>query len=675
MCGIVGVLRLKDGVAVDPTTLRRMRDTMVHRGPDGAGEWFSSDGRVALGHRRLAIIDLSAAANQPMSDETGRVCLTYNGEVYNHVALRRELVAAGRRFQTDHSDTEVIVQGYLHWGIDELVRRIEGDYAFAIWDAQTRKLNLVRDRIGVKPLYFGMAAERVFFASEIKAILAHPAVPRDVEPIALYHYLSFLTTPAPLTMFKGIFKLPAGHFLEVSENGALRAVRYWDALPGQAIDPAEVRTLSEAARRDFYKQGVRDRLVSAVEKRMMSDVPFGVFLSGGIDSSTNVALMSRFTDQPLRTFTVGFKDHVHLNELDEARYVANEFKTDHREILIEESDMVGYLDQLIHHQDEPIADWVCVPLYFVSKLAHDSGVTVVQVGEGSDEQFCGYGSYMEYLRLYRQYWSPFRRFVPDPFRRLTAYAAKSVAAMRPQLKMYADVIDRAARDREHFWSGATVFWDLQKRDLIDGSSIQASSGLAQLVECGLLPSSYLEPDSFNVVGAFFDRIDTEAPGSDVLTRMIYSEFKLRLPELLLMRVDKIGMSESLEARVPFLDHHLVEFTMDIAMDDKVPEHAVKHLLKESVRGWIPDRIIDRKKMGFGAPMSQWMRGQFGRQVEATLLSSRLFERLPFDREHIRRLIGDHLSGRRDNALFLWSLFNVAAWYDYWIDPPATAIAV
>ena len=675
MCGIVGVLRLNDGVAVDATMLRRMRDTMVHRGPDGGGEWLAPDGRVGLGHRRLSIIDLSDAANQPMSDERGRVWLTYNGEVYNHVALRRELVAAGRRFRTNHSDTEVIVQGYLHWGVDELVRRLEGDYAFAIWDARTCKMNLVRDRIGVKPLYFGLTPDRLFFASEIKAILAHPAVPRDIEPIALYHYLSFLTTPAPLTMFKGIFKLPAGHFLEVSEDGALRSVRYWDALPGQAIDPTEVKGLSDRGRRDFYKRGVRQRLVSAVEKRMMSDVPFGVFLSGGIDSSTNVALMSRFTDEPLRTFTVGFKDHRHLNELQEARYVSDKFKTEHREVLIDETDMMGYLDQLIHHQDEPIADWVCVPLYFVSKLAHDSGVTVVQVGEGSDEQFCGYQSYMEYLRLYRKYWSPFRRYVPDPFRKLTAYAAKSIASMRPGLKMYADVIDRAARNREHFWSGATVFWDLQKKDLIDGSSITFSPALKRLVDCGLLPKSYLEADSFHIVEAFFDRIDAEAPGSDVLTRMIYSEFKLRLPELLLMRVDKIGMSESLEARVPFLDHHLVEFTMDIAMDDKIPEYAVKHLLKESVRGWIPDPIIDRKKMGFGAPMSQWMRGQFGRKVESTLLASRLFQRLAFDREHIRRLIGDHLAGRRDNALFLWSLFNVAAWYDYWIDPSTAAMAI
>lgn len=674
MCGIAGVLSFTPERAVDEKTLTRMRDSMVHRGPDGGANWLSGDGRIALAHRRLSIIDLSTAANQPFGDESGTVWLTYNGEVYNHIALRAELIAEGQRFRTDHSDTEVILRGYIAWGIDKLVRKIEGDYAFAIWDGRDKKLFLVRDRIGVKPLYFALDDHRLVFGSEIKAVVAHPSVARDIEPIAMYHYLSFLTTPAPLTMFKGIFKLPAGHYLEVDKEGEVRATRYWDALPGQAVDRREIAGLSEGARREFYVRGVQDRLVSAVEKRMMSDVPFGVFLSGGIDSSTNVALMSRFTDQPLRTFTVGFKDHQHLNELDEARLVAREFKTDHREILIEEQDMVGYLDQLIHHQDEPIADWVCVPLYFVSKLAHDSGVTVVQVGEGSDEQFCGYRSYMAYLRMYRQYWMPFRRYVPGPLRHIAAGVARAVAEMRPGLKTYADVVDRAARNREHFWTGAVAFWDLHKKDLIDRSRVHASPAVEKMVACGLLPRSYLASDSFNVVNEFFQRIDREAPASDVLTRMTYSEFKLRLPELLLMRVDKIGMSESLEARVPFLDHHLVEFTMDIRMEDKIPGFAVKDLLKSAVRGWIPDQIIDRKKMGFGAPMVEWMRGPFGLRVEATLMASRLFERLPFDREHIRRLALDHREGRGEHALFLWTLFNLAAWYDYWIDSPSVALA-
>ena len=667
MCGIVGVLSLTQEPSVDEATLTRMRDTMIHRGPDGGANWFSKDKRVGFGHRRLAIIDLSTAANQPMADESGEVCLIYNGEVYNHAQLRAELIAEGQRFTTDHSDTEVILRGYLAWGIDKLVEKIAGDYGFSIWDGRVRKMYLVRDRIGVKPLYFALQKDRVIFGSEIKAITAHPGVERDVEPIAIYHYLSFLSTPAPFTMFKDIFKLPAGFYLEISEDGALRSKRYWDALPGQGIDMHELNKLSPVARKDFLVTGVRDRLTAAVDRRMMSDVPFGVFLSGGIDSSTNVALMAQFSDRPLKTFTVGFTDFKHLNELDEAKLVADHFKTEHHEILIKEDDMVGYLGELIHHQDEPIADWVCVPLYFVSKLTHDNGVTVVQVGEGSDEQFCGYASYMEYLKLYRKYWSPFRRFLPGFAKDTAARIARAASDIRPSLKLYADIIDRAARDREHFWSGATTFWDLNKKDLIDASKIQPSGALSAIVQCGLLPESNLKADTFTVVKSFYDRIDTEAPDSDVLTRMIYSEMKLRLPELLLMRVDKIGMSESLEARVPFLDHELVEFTMDIPMVDKIQGGRVKDLLKTAVRGLIPDQIIDRKKMGFGAPMSDWMRGDFGKQVEGVLLASRVFERLPFDRDHIRWLITEHREGRRDHALFLWALFNLAAWYDYWID--------
>jgi asparagine synthase (glutamine-hydrolysing) len=674
MCGITGAFSFTRQPAVSAQALLRMRDTMVHRGPDGGGTWMSDDGRVALAHRRLSIIDLSETANQPMPDTTEQSWLTYNGEVYNHSALRKRLTAEGVAFRTDHSDTEVIIQGYAAWGIDRLVAEIEGDYGFAVWDGTRRKLFLVRDRIGVKPLYFALFGGKLIFASEIKAILEHPDVSREMEPIAAYHYLSFMTTPAPLTMFRGIYKLPAGHYLEVSEDGDLKAVRYWDALPGQGIAASELAGLSPAAREDFFVSGIRDRLTSAVEKRMMSDVPFGVFLSGGIDSSTNVALMSRYSSDPLKTFTVGFKDFQHLNEMDEARLVAKEFGTDHHEVLIEESDMVGYLEQLIHSQDEPIADWVCIPLYFVSKLARDSGATVVQVGEGSDEQFCGYGSYMEYLRLHRQYWSPFRKFLPGPLQTLAAGIARTASDYRPGLRMYADVIDRAARGREHFWSGATVFWDLQKRALIDAGAIAASPELRRLVDCGLLPEAYLKADSFEVVRAFFDRIDGATGGSDVLTRMIYSELKLRLPELLLMRVDKIGMSVSLEARVPFLDHHLVEFTQDIPMADKLSGDITKHLLKKAVRGLIPDAIIDRKKMGFGAPMSDWMRGPFGGEVESTLMTSGLFRALPFDRDHVAWLIAEHRSGRRDHAVYLWTLFNLAAWYDYWVDRTAASRA-
>jgi asparagine synthase (glutamine-hydrolysing) len=670
MCGIAGIYCYNSQYRVEEKILTQMRDTMMHRGPDGGANWIAADRRVGLAHRRLSIIDLSTAASQPMPNEDETVWVIFNGEIYNHLGLRRELSAVGHRFRTDHSDTEVIVHGYEQWGIAGLLERMEGDYGIALWDCRKESLFLVRDHIGVKPLYFSLQDGMILFASEIKAIVAHPAVERDVDPMAMYHYLSFLTTPAPLTMFKGVFKLPAGHYLEIGKTGAFRATRYWDAVPGRGIPRQDIAGLDWPAREQYYIRGIRERLTSAVEKRMMSDVPFGVFLSGGIDSSTNVALMSRYMDRPVDTFTVGFKDYKHLNELAEAELVARQFKTNHHQVLIDEHDMRDYLDDLIHYQDEPIADWVCIPLYFVSKLAKDSGVTVVQVGEGSDEQFCGYASYMGYLDLYRKYWQPFRHFLPTPLQRAVAGMAGWAAGMRPALEVYADIIDRASRNREHFWSGATVFWDILKKQLVVPGSIHPSTMPAELLESGLLPCSYLEPDTFNIIRSFNEQIDQGHPGQDVLTRMIYNEFKLRLPELLLMRVDKVAMSVSLEARVPFLDHHLVEYTMDIPMADKVHGNTAKYLLKKAVEGLIPDKIIYRKKMGFGAPMSQWIGGDFGRQVEASLMSSRLLDCGFFNRDYIANLFKEHHTGRRDNSLYIWTLFNLTAWYDYWIDGDA-----
>ncbi len=673
MCGIVGIYQFDRSRPVLAEHVIRMRDAMVHRGPDGAGLWIAPDASVGLGHRRLSIIDLSDAAGQPMTNEDGIVWVTFNGEIYNHANLRRELIRAGHVFRTDHSDTEVLVHGYEEWGIDGLARRIEGDYGIGLWDSRRRKLHLLRDRVGVKPVYFSLQRSgRVVFGSEIKAIVADPESRADVDPTAMYHYLTFLTTPAPLTMFAGIYKVPAGFYLTFGDGGLESAVRYWDALPTQnGTDMPDLERMSFEERENYYVEGIRARLRAAVSKRMMSDVPFGVLLSGGIDSSTNVALMSELVDRPVRTFTVGFKDHTHLNELDEARMVARRFGTEHHEVLIDERDMTGYLDQLIHSQDEPIADWVCIPLYFVSKLVRDSGTTVVQVGEGSDEQFSGYRSYMEYLRLHDRYWKPFKTWLPRFAQRAIAGAAQAAARMRPSLDVYADIIDRAARDRHHFWSGATVFWNTTKRRLVDSKRFAGGRLPSELLDCGLLPAEYLEPDSFGVVNDFRRRLLQSRATPDALECMVYNEFKLRLPELLLMRVDKIGMSTSIEARVPFLDHHLVEFTSAIPMSHKVPGGNAKHLLKRAVAGLIPEEIIHRRKMGFGAPMSQWLRGKFGERVESALSASRLMRTEYFKRDYVTGLCREHREGRADHSLYIWSLFNLVAWFDYWVDGQRT----
>ena len=664
MCGICGLFYYQETAdRVEEATLVRMRDTMAHRGPDGEGLWIAPDRRTGLGHRRLSIVDLSPLAAQPMTNENGTIWVTYNGEIYNHLPLRAELLQAGHRFRTDHSDTEVIVHAYEQWG-PKCLERFEGKFAVGIWDGPRRRLFLARDRVGVKPLYFSFRPGLVLFASEIKALLTHPAVTPALSSAAMYHYLSFLTTPAPLTMFDGIYKLPAGWALTVEEGGRVVASQYWDVLPKEGRDHRELTGLPEAAQEDFCVHEIRALLAQAVEKRMMSDVPFGVFLSGGIDSSTNVALMSRYMDRPVETFTVGFKDFTYLNELEYARQIAREFRTQHHEVLIGEREMMDYLPNLIFHQDEPIADWVCIPLYFVSRLARESGTIVVQVGEGSDEQFCGYESYMGYLRLYRRYWTPFRR-LPRRVQRGVAALARWGAGVTGRGGFYADIIDRAARDREHFWGGAVVFWEPAKHRLVRAERFE---GTARDVPAGLqslLPQAFFRPDSFAVVAHYLAECDRLLPTADVLTRMIYLEFKLRLPELLLMRVDKISMSTSIEARVPFLDHKLVEFTMGIPTALKVKGWVPKYLLKKSCAGLIPDNIIHRRKMGFGAPMKEWLRGEFGRAAEATITESPLRGEGYFDYDHVRDLFRRHRGGE-EFSLPIWTLYNLTAWFDRWV---------
>ncbi len=663
MCGIAGILKISGSQKITLGTIIGMRDAMIHRGPDGGGTWLASEGNIGLAHRRLAIVDLSDKAAQPMSDGKENTWITYNGEIYNHAFLRKQLENCGRRFKTDHSDTEVLIHGFLEWGIEGLLQRLEGMYAFAIWDCTSQKLTLARDRIGIKPLYFTNSRGLFLFASEIKAILTDPMVERDIDPLALNHFLSFMVAPAPLTMFKNIFKLPAAHYMEISSDGSKSFKRYWDPTPGQGISPEETKGLNPEDLESYFTRGIRSRLEQAIEKRMMSDVPFGVFLSGGIDSSANVALMSQLMDRPVETFTVGFKDHKHLNELEHANRIAREFGTIHHEVLIDETDMTGYLDDLVHHQDEPIADWVCIPLYFISKLARDSGVKVVQVGEGSDEQFCGYDSYMSYLKLQRLFWDRYKK-VPSFLRKIVGNGAESFLSLSPRFDKITEVLSRAGKNQELFWSGANAFWNVHKRRVLD--DIPMSPTLGDIEMAGMDVTGIEDYDSAAVISAYQNSLSKFTTGNDALTRMAYSEFRLRLPELLLMRVDKIGMSTSIEARVPFLDHKLVEFTMDIPMEWKIKGGETKYLLKKALSDVLPKDILYRQKMGFAAPMAEWLRGDFGCRAEASVLDSPLMDCGFLNRAYIAQKFNDHRQGRCDNALHLWTLFNLTSWYDHWI---------
>jgi asparagine synthase (glutamine-hydrolysing) len=640
MCGICGVWEPGSSAArVARPLLERMRDEMQHRGPDDAGDLIFDSGRGGFGFRRLSIIDLSAAGHQPMHGCTDQLWLVFNGEIYNHTKLRAGLQQRGHVYAS-RTDSETILHLYEERGLD-FVYDLEGDYGIALWDAAREQLVLVRDRIGVKPLYFYHQDGRFIFASEIKAILQHPAVTPDVDEPALYHYLTFLTTPAPQTLFKNIQKLPAGHMLVVKRDGTVNITQYWDALP-----PLTVNERSD----DEHKGEILRLLRASITKRMMSDVPFGVFLSGGVDSSANVALMSEQMSRPVETFTVGFSDAEYLNELNSARRIAQQFATNHHEVIISGKEMQDFLPQLVFHQDEPIADPVCVPLYYVSKLARDSGTIVVQVGEGADEIFSGYENYVRHLRIYENFWRHAER-VPQPLRKAFAGVTRPVLEATGRKRMASELLRRLGAGEPLFWGGVVVYDEVAKSRVLSPRLRANFNGLSSL----------------DVVNKYLRHVQTERPESDFLSQMTYLELKLRLPELLLMRVDKITMATSVEARVPFLDHHLVEYAMGLPRSLKVSGSSGKHILKRALEDILPRDLLYERKRGFGAPVREWFREGLGAWFDSHLLNSPMRSREFLDYEFVGKLLDEHRRQQKDWGFHLWALLNLSLWYERWID--------
>lgn len=628
MCGIAGAVCLDGSSRIERSQLSEMADTMAHRGPDGAGTWLSEDGRVGFGHRRLAVIDpTSQAAAQPMSDELSGLHLTYNGEIYNHADVRRELERAGHRaWRTDHSDTEVVLRAFAEWGIGCL-ERLRGMFAFALYDERRRQLWLVRDRIGVKPLYWTRYGGRLAFASEIKALLADPALPRAVDETALFHYLSFLTTPAPQTLFAGINKLPPGSWLRVDGDGQITTSRWYDVwdhttplvgVPEQEIAERVLATLRES-----------------VQLRKVSDVPVGVFLSGGVDSSTNAALFAEGATDAVRTFSVGYSgdNPSYPNELDAARRVAAHVGAQHAEVVLDLDDLVDFLPGMVSLQDEPLADPVCVPLFHVSKLARDSGVVVCQVGEGADELFAGYPAWHRSLQLQRLADLP----VPGPARRAALAGLRRAKGDEDFRYEYAR---RAVVGEPVFWSGAEGFTETAKRRLLSPRLRAQTASLSSWDALSPMRQHFLD----------------KAWDTSPLHWMTHSDLHLRLPELLLMRVDKMTMGCSLEARVPFLDHRFVELALSIPAAVKVGSDGVtKRVLKQAVRGVVPDEVIDRRKQGFGVPLEEYFVTGLGEVVRRELREFCASSDL-LDWPAVERLLD---GPRRTQA---WYLLNLALWW-------------
>ena len=632
MCGIAGAFGWGRTTPVEEASLRRMSDAMPHRGPDDEGSFVDPSGAAGFSFRRLSIVDLSPLGHQPMFSEGRRVALVLNGEIYNHLALREELIAKGHTF-LGRSDAEAALHLIEDRG-SEAVSHLHGKFGLAAWSRPQETLLIARDRLGVKPVYYWNHNGLFLFASEIKALLAHPEVSREVDWNGVGAFLSFMATPAPNTCFAGIRKLPPGHLLEVSRKGPSEPRAYWDPA---AAPTARAMTFEEAS------DETRRLVARSVARRCMGDVPIGAFLSGGVDSSAVVALMAGAGAKRINTFSVGYEDAVDLDERRFARQVSEQFGTEHREVVVGAPEVARFLPSLVVAQDEPLGDPVCVPLHYVSKLTRESSIKVVQLGEGADELFCGYPWYDPYLEEDARFERLARLIGAGSVRAASgAFAAILKAANRaPDLRR---LLNRRAGGHPTFLGGAFVFEAADVDRLL--APAHGDCGMTAILALG---------------NAARKRSDF-----DMLSRMTDLELRQRLPELLLMRVDKMGMANSIEGRVPFLDHELVEFVLPLPQSLKLARGR-KGLLKHAVRDLLPAELLARPKVGFPAPVANWFR-----ELGESFMRKALFEsgivRSGFLKEtEVARLWAEHQRNPRRNAVHLWLLLNLSAWHAEWIE--------
>lgn len=628
MCGITGFIDLWSTGAVRDAdaraeTLDEMCQVIRHRGPDDQGVMVE-DG-VALGMRRLSIIDLSGG-RQPISNESGAVTIVFNGEIYNYRDLQSKLRSRGHRFVTN-SDTETIVHSYEEYGTS-CVGSLRGMFAFAIWDDREEKLFIARDRVGKKPLYYSVTRQGTFvFASELKSLLKHPEIEREINPHAIDAYFSLGYIPDPLTIFHNIEKLPPGHYLTFTE-GRLSIERYWDF---------RYETNGNGHRAVDYLDELRALLDESVKLRLVSDVPLGAFLSGGIDSSTVVALMARHMDQPVKTFSIGFNEDSY-NELKYARLTAERFGTDHHEFLVT-PDICEVVDELAWHFDEPFADSSAIPTYVVSKLAREH-VTVVLTGDGGDELFAGYTRYVTERSRRRFDLVPLgiKRGLMDPLSRWLPHGAVG--------RNYIHNVSLNPIDR--YLDSVSIFTEPNKDLLYTDDFSDLLHDRSQL-------SSY-----FNELGV---NVKTTA----ALDSLLYIDSKTYLPGDILTKVDRASMAVSLEARVPLLDHKLIEFVTRVPADLKMVGLETKHLFKQAVADLVPSEILNRPKQGFGVPIQQWINQQLRDRIRDTLNDRRTLQRGYVSGKHVEVLLDEHERGRRDHSMALWSLLMLELWHRNFVD--------
>ena len=619
MCGIAGILSF-NGPAPERSAIERMTHRMAHRGPDGDGHYLKD--AVALGHRRLSIIDL-AGGEQPMFNEDHSITVVYNGEIFNFKEVKAELEARGHKFR-NHCDTEVIVHAYEEYG-ERCPEHFRGMFVFAIYDAPNRRLFLGRDRLGIKPLYYIQTAGRLLFASEIKPILGELEQKPGVRTNLIDLYMSLGYVPGEDTLFEGIRRLPPGHTMMV-ENGQVRVRQFWDiaALPMLKIGEQEA------------EERLSQLLEESVRLRLMSDVPLGAFLSGGVDSSAIVSYMSRLNSEPVKTFSVGYEDDPASSELQYAKIVAQHLKTEHHEFILRSGDFFGSLDMLLEHMEEPVVESAAVALYQLSKLAREH-VTVILSGEGGDEILAGYPLYSLMPKVDRL--RPFARMIPGPLRNALAHAAMGEKGLK-----YSD------------WMGLPLskrYWGI-------------SNDVTESIKARMYQPSFRAAGDKTVESAFEQLFHRLEEGTD-LRRMTYVDLKTWLPDDLLIKADKMTMACSLELRVPMLDHKLLEFCTALPNDLRRRNGEGKVLLKKLMERHLPREIIYRPKKGFPVPISVWFRGPLYERVREILLDKKTLSRGYFQPEYLSHVLERHRSGAEDLSRRIFSLLTLELWHRKYID--------
>ncbi len=627
MCGIAGILEFGPDARANAGALREMCRVITHRGPDDEG--FYTDGAVGIGMRRLSIVDV-AGGHQPISNEDGTLYIVFNGEIYNHLALREQLIARGHRYST-HSDTETVIHLFEEHGAD-CVQHLRGMFAFAIWNRNTKTLFIARDRLGIKPLYYKLTPERLLFGSEIKAVFAHGSARPEFNRAVLPEYLAFGYLSGEESFYAGIRKLLPGHTMTIGPDGEAQIRPYWDL---DASAPHESRD------ENYYVQSYRELLEGAVQSHLMSDVPLGVFLSGGVDSSAVAALMTKLRREPVETFSVGYTEQLY-SELPFARAVSDHIHSQHHEVLVSERDFFAALPHLIWHEDEPIVWPSSVSLYFVARLSRER-VTVVLTGEGADETLAGYTRYAFTLKnaaMDRAY----RAVVPAVLRRglRNAVANSSLlgATLRRKLEHTFLAKDGNSWASFYFDNFFSAFGEAEQSGLLTADFAREAA-----------PSTAYE----NVVGYW-----NHSTG-EMLQRLLYTDIKTYLVELL-MKQDNMSMAASIESRVPFLDHVLVEFATRIPREVQIQGLAGKRILKKAVEDLLPHSILYRPKLGFPTPWSGWLAGPRLETIRETLLEPRSLNRGYFRREAIEKLFAEHRAKHRDNYDRIWRLLNLELWH-------------